>query len=361
VTTDRRSFNPRLTRRGAVLGCLSAAAAAPLGQVALAAESAVNVSAYGGIVNEYLAKTFGVPFEKQTGIKVNWGSNASLALAKLQNTSGTPAQWDIVVLTGAEYLTAIDQKLIAPWDYSVIDATNIPPEYKQSHGVKFSLYLWVMAWDKRVISDAQAPKTLAEFWDTGKYKGKRSLYSNVSDGSILEFALLADGVKLDQLYPLDIDRALRSLERLGRDNIIWHSTNQEPVQQLTSGAVPLATAFDGRLIAANRSGGQIGFTADYSAVSGNPYCVIATSERKREAFQLLNFMLTNTEADAEYMKLTNYAVPNTKALALVPQNVLDILPTSPALKDKVFVKDDVWWAQNLAKATAKFKEWQLSG
>jgi putative spermidine/putrescine transport system substrate-binding protein len=152
----------------------------------------------------------------------------------------------------------------------------------------------------------------------------------VSDCSVLEFALLADGVKLDQLYPLDIDRALRSLDRLGRDNIIWHSTNQEQVQQLTSGAVSLATAFDGRLIAANRSGGQIGFTADYSAVSGNPYCVIAKSERKAEAFQLLDYMLTNVGADAELMKLTNYAVPNTKALALVPQSVLDMLPTRPA-------------------------------
>ena len=354
----RDLIGPTKLRRRAMLGGLSAAA---LTGPARAQAKTVNVSAYGGIVNEYLAKTFGDPFEKQTGIKVNWGSNASLALAKLQNTSA-PAQWDIVVLTGAEYLTAIDQKLIVPWEYGTqIDATNIPAEYRGTHGVKFSLYLWVMAWDKRVISDTQAPQTLAEFWDTSKYKGKRSLYSNVSDGSILEFALLADGVKVDQLYPLDIDRALRSLNRLGRDNIIWHATNQEPVQQLTSGAVSLATAFDGRLIAANRAGGQIGFTANYSAVSGNPYAVIASSERKKEAFQLLNYMLTNVEADAEYMKLTNYAVPNTKALALVPQSVLDILPTSPALKGKVFVKDDEWWAKNLVQASAKFKEWQLAG
>jgi putative spermidine/putrescine transport system substrate-binding protein len=173
--------------------------------------------------------------------------------------------------------------------------------------------------------------------------------------------LLADGVPLHQLYPLDIDRALRSLDRLGRDNIIWHNTNAEPVQQLTSGAVPLAIAFDGRLLAANRAGGQIGFTPDYSAVSGNAYCVIASSARKTEAFKLLNYMFNQADADAEYMKLTSYAVPNTKALAMVPQNVLDILPTNPALKDKVFIKDDAWWAANLARATQKFREWQLAG
>jgi putative spermidine/putrescine transport system substrate-binding protein len=183
----------------------------------------------------------------------------------------------------------------------------------------------------------------------------------VSDGSVLELALLADGVALDKLYPLDVDRALRSLERLGRQNIIWHSTNQEPIQQLTSGAVPLATAFNGRVILANRSGAQLSYNPAYSAVSGNPYTVSRASAHKKEAFQLLNFMLTNARADAEYMQLTNYALPNTEALKLVPQEVLDQLPTSPKLRDKVFVKDDAWWAANLAKVTQKFREWQLSG
>ena len=35
--------------------------------------------------------------------------------------------------------------------------------------------------------------------------------------------------------------------------------------------------------------------------------------------------------------------------------------TSPKLKDKVFIKDDAWWAANLARVTARFKEWQLAG
>jgi putative spermidine/putrescine transport system substrate-binding protein len=340
---------------------LGGAAVAAATRPARAEQTVLNVAAYGGIVNDYLTRVFGEPFEKETGIKVNFGANASLALAKLQAASGAPAQWDIVVLTGAEYLTAIDQKLIVPYDYSIIDATNMPPQYKEPYGVKFSLFLFVMGWDKRVIPNDRAPKTLVDFWDTAKYPGKRSLYSNPSDGSVLEFALLADGVPIDKLYPLDIDRALRSLERLGRGNIIWHSTNAEPVQQLTSGAVPLATAFNGRLIAANRAGGQIGFTANQSSVSGNPYCVIASSAKQKQAFQFLNYLFTNAQADAEYMKLTNYAIPNTKALALVPQDILDILPTSPALKDKVFIKDDKWWADNLVRASAKFKEWQLAG
>ncbi len=348
----------RRTLLGAAAGALSAPAL--LGR-ARAEPVTLNVAGYGGVLNDYLTRLFGEPFERQTGIKVNFGSNASLALAKLQAASGGPAQWDIVVLTGAELLTASEQGLIEPYDYSIIDASNVPPVYKQPYGIKLSLYLFSMCWDKRQIADDHAPKTWAEFWDTQRYKGKRSLYSNVSDGSILELALLADGVATDKLYPLDVDRALRSLDRLGRANIIWHSTNQEPIQQLTSGAVPLATAFNGRVILANRAGGQLGYNPAYSAVSGNPYCVIKSSAHKREAMQLLNFMLTDTKGDAAYIEATNYAMPNTAALALVPQAVLDTLPTSPALKDKVFIKDDAWWTANLADASRKFKEWQLAG
>jgi putative spermidine/putrescine transport system substrate-binding protein len=168
-------------------------------------------------------------------------------------------------------------------------------------------------------------------------------------------------VQLHKLYPLDIDRALRSLERLGRANIIWHNTNVEPIQQLTSGAVPLASCFNGRVVVANRSGGQIGYTPAYSGVMGNPYGVVTSSVNKEEAFEYLNFMLNTPEAAAEYMKATYYAVPNTKALKLVPDDIADVLPTSQKLRGKVYIKDDAWWAANLAKATARFKEWQLAG
>jgi putative spermidine/putrescine transport system substrate-binding protein len=75
---------------------------------------------------------------------------------------------------------------------------------------------------------------------TQRFPGKRSLYSNPSDGSIIEIALLADGVPIDKLYPLDVERALTSLEKLGRQNIIWHTTNQEPIQQMTSGVVSMS-------------------------------------------------------------------------------------------------------------------------
>ena len=351
---------PAIGRRAALRG---AAGLAALGMAtgARADAKTLNVAAYGGVINDYLTKDFGEPFTARTGIKVNFGSNASLALAKLQVAAGAPSQWDITELTGSEYVEGIKQNLILPLDYSIIDGSKLVPGYKESHGVKFSSYMFAMAWDQRKIPDDKAPKTWAEFWDTRKYPGKRSLDANLTDGSSLEVALLADGVPVDKLYPLDVERGLKSFEKLGRDNIIWYNANQEPIQQLTSGAVPLATVFHGRVLLANKGGAQLGFTPAYSAVSGNYLTVIRTTGQPKEAFELIAFILNDAQAGANYMQHTNYAVPDAASFALLPKSVQDILPTSPAVHDKVFFKDDAWWAANLGPTVQRFKEWQLAG
>jgi putative spermidine/putrescine transport system substrate-binding protein len=351
-------------RRGVLRGVASGAlglTAAGVARPAFAADKQLNVAAYGGVINDYMSKDFGEPFTARTGVKVNFGSNASMALAKLQVAAGAPSQWDITELTGSEYVEAIKQNLILPFDYSIVNADNLVPGYKESHGVKFSSYMFAMAWDRRKIPDDQAPKTWAEFWDTAKYPGKRSLDANLTDGSSLEAALLADGVPVDKLYPLDVERGLKSFEKLGRGNIIWYNANQEPVQQLTSGAVSLATVFHGRILLADRGGAQLGFSPAFSAVSGNYLTVIRTTGQPKGAFELINFILSDPQAGANYMKDTNYAVPDAASFPLLPKSVQDILPTSPAMRDKVFFKNDAWWAANLAPTVQRFKEWQLAG
>ena len=352
---SRRQF----IRRSAMVAALPALAGGLAGPAFADDGKTITFACYGGSYNDNITKAFLTGFTAKTGIMVDLGANASLALAKLQ-ASAEPAQWDIVELTGPEYEVAVRQNLLLPYDYKVISAGNIPAEYKKPYGIKYALFLFVMAWDQRKIADADAPKTWADFCDTARYPGKRSLSANISDGSVLEAALLADGVAIDKLYPLDVDRAFKSLERLGNDNIIWHSTNQEPIQQLTSGEVALATSFNGRVIPADRNGAKIGFTPDYGGVSGDYLGVVKTSARAPESFKLIDHIVSDSAADAEYMKLTTYTSPNTAALKLVPPELAATLPTNPALTGKVFVKDDAWWADTLEKTLLSFKQWQLA-
>lgn len=353
---SRREF----LRQGALAGMSVPVMLAMLDRPAAGASNkVVNLAAYGGVSNDAIRQAWADPFEQETGIHVNLGSSASIALAKLQAQSGNP-QWDMVGLDGSELPLAVKQGLVERLDPKAVDLSKVPPNLKTPYGFKYAIYLFAMVYDQRKIPDARAPRTWAQFWDTRRYSTKRSLDQNIVDGSVLEAALMADGVPLSQVYPLDIERALKSLDKLGKDNIIWHSTNQEPIQQLTSGEVALATAFSGRVVIARRDGAQIQYVPEQGIASGSYFPVIKGAPNKDAAFQFLNFIATNDQAAARYMSLLTYATANVEAMKLLPKSLADVLPTSPALKGKVLFKDDGWWADHLEQATTRFKEWQAS-
>ena len=322
----------------------------------------LNFASYGGSYGDAIRKAWLDPFEKDTGIKVNLGVNASLALAKLQVMNPSGADWDIVDLTGAEYNIAVKQNMLLPMDRKVVDVSKIYPEYVGSHGYGYALYVWVMGWDRRKISDADAPKSWAEFWDMAKYPGKRTLHQVRSSWNTIEAALMADGVAPDQVNPPDVERALKSLDRLGKKNIVWSKTNQEPVQNLISGETPLAGLFTGRAIIANRGGAQIGFSLAQASVGGDSLSVIRNAKNPAEAFMLLNYIATRGDRAAEFTAITSYGVPQMDVAALLPAAATDIkdaLPTNPALKGRIVLEDDDWGATHLEQAVARFREWQL--
>jgi putative spermidine/putrescine transport system substrate-binding protein len=318
----------------------------------------LTMVSYGGSYNDNVQKSFLDPFTKETGIKVNLGENTALAQVKLQVQSNN-VQWDIAELTGSEYEIGAEQGLFEELDYKKIDASSYDEQYRKPMGIKYALFLFIMAWDQREIPDDAAPEKWSEFFDPEAYETRRSLYDGIGDGSLLEAALIADGVSKDDLYPLDVDRAFARLDKLGYDRIIFHSTNQEPIQQLTSGEVALATSFTGRVIpAVEVDKAKIGYTPNEGAISGDYLVVPKGASEKERAFELLNFIASNAEAGAHYMELTTYATANKKALDLVPADTRKQLPTSPELADRVFLKDDAYWAENFDAVTRQFKEWQ---
>ncbi|MEK9710910.1 MAG: extracellular solute-binding protein, partial [Alphaproteobacteria bacterium] len=56
----------------------------------------------------------------------------------------------------------------------------------------------VYAYDSSKVRGWNAPKTMADFFDTKAYPGKRGMRKNPK--VTLEFALIADGVPTDQVY-----------------------------------------------------------------------------------------------------------------------------------------------------------------
>ena len=318
----------------------------------------IGLASTGGVYNDVLRRVWVNDFEKSTGIRVNLSSNTSMAQTKLQTMTDNP-QWDVVELTGPWYYMAVKQDLLLPLDTEIVNLGGIPAEHVRPYGVEYALFNDCVAWDQRVIPDERQPRSWEDFWDTKALPGKRSLDVIANGAGSLEMALMADGVLPGDLYPIDVDRGFRSFERLGRENIIWARSFAETVQRLMSHEVSLATSWPYRVASANRGGAQIGTNFNQCRVDGSWLCVVKTSPNPRAAFSLINAIVSNTQASAEFSRLTHYGTPKIDSLKLLPEADAGLVPTNPVLARKLFRPDDRWWAENLVTVVRRFKEWQL--
>ncbi len=117
-------------------------------------------------------------------------------------------------------------------------------------------YVWsmVMAYDSTKL--ARAPQSWADFWNVREFPGKRGLRKGAK--YTLEVALLADGVKAEDLYkvlatPEGVSRAFAKLDQL-KPNIQWWEAGAQPPQWLAAGDVVMSAAYNGRIAAAQKEG-----------------------------------------------------------------------------------------------------------
>ena len=319
---------------------------------------AIGLAASGGVFNQVLRRVWIDRFSKQTGIRVNLSPATSLPMAKLQALSERP-QWDIFELTGPEFELALSQDLLLPLNTDIVDVSRLPAQYVKSHGVMYAIFNSCIAWDPRQIDRGREPKGWADVWDVASRPGKRSLDPVNGGAGVMEIALIADGVPLNKLYPLDVDRAFRSLDRLGQQNIIWSTSIEETVQRLISSEVALASTWPFRVERANEGGARIGYNFDQCMVEGEYLCVVKSTRNPKACFDLINYILKDPKAAAEFSRLTHYGSPNLASLKLLPKEIADVIPTNPVLSEKLFPADDVWWSKNLQPVAARFKKWQL--
>ena len=360
-----RGSSRRLFLKGAALTSVAGLAApailsyANIFGRAQAAEGTINFVTYGGFYGDAIKKYLIEPFIAESRIDVSMGVNSTLAGLKLQVASGQ-VQWDLVEIAAGEFVAGLKENLFEPLDFNIIDAGKVPAFARHDYGIEYALFLNGMGYDRSKIKDEDAPQTWAEFWDTERYPGLRSLSSHISDEPTLEAALLADGAPLDKLYPLDVQRAFASLKKIGKKNIVWQNSNQAPVNFLEQHEGPLAEIASGRVLIANEKGADLGFVYNQLQLAGDYLVVPRGAPNKEAAFHLINFIVNNDQAAANWMKATSYTISNSAAGTLLPQDIADRLPTSPKMAGKYFRKDAQWWGENYGEVTLQFEEFLTS-
>jgi len=319
----------------------------------------VVVCSYGGSYQEAERKAFFEPFEKETGIKVReaeWSGEYSKLKAMVE--SGTIV-WDLVtVAEGSTIARGISEGVFEPIDYKILDRNKYFVDAVTDYSVGIDFYSTVLGYNsKDYAPGVKHPSSWADFWDTKNYPGARSLRNDPR--TTLEFALLADGVSMDKIYPLDIDRAFNSLDRIKGSVKVWWTSGHQPAQLLADREVKLVSAFNGRIwTAATKDSMPLNVDWNQGCLDLDSWVIVKGTKNYDAAMALIEFS-SRPEVQIELTKYINYGPTNPEAYNHLSQSARTVLPTSPENRPKQFVFNGKWWAQNESKVVERWNQWLL--
>ena len=209
-----------LIRSALALGVAPAALALGGGAARAQAGKEVVLVNYGGVAMKAFDEAYVKPFAAQGGKLVLDGSGPlnGKILTMVQSRHVT---WDICDAGITTLAELGPHNALEKIDYSIVDKTKLTPEFAYEEGVVNYMFSSVLAWDKSKIS---GEPTLADFFDTKKYPGRRMMRKDSQ--AMLELALIADGVPKDKLYPLDVKRAFAKIATIKKDLLFWSSGSE---------------------------------------------------------------------------------------------------------------------------------------
>jgi putative spermidine/putrescine transport system substrate-binding protein len=356
-----------LTRRAFLRRLAGSSMALGLGLTARYAQSqprVVRVLSGGGSPDACWRTAVWEPFSRQTGIRIQDTGGISLARIKAAVASHT-IEWDITETFGEIIAVGTERGWFetVPWD-ELAHAQDLVEEARhfdyRNTGVGMFFFSAVIGWNTNAFPDPhEAPATWADFWNVDEFPGPRALFA--SPLHQIEIALLADGVPPDRLYPLDLDRAFASLDRIKPHVKAFWETGAQQVQLLASGEVVLSSVWNGRMFAAQRENQPVDFTFNQGIISLDPYSVLKGARNISDAWKVMNAMIA-PQMQASFARCIGYGPTNAKAFDYLDPKIQAQLPSAPEnIKHQV-----VWnlseWAKGIfeAKLVERYNAWKLS-
>lgn len=294
------------------------------------------------------------PFEKETGIKVVDVAGSSLAKLKAMAESGT-VEWDIADVIGAWVILGDRERLFDTIDLSAIDTKGYPAGSVYSTAVAVDTYTIGFAYNKHAFEGRKAPQSWSDFWNTKDFPGARALFDDPRNA--LEFALLADGVPRDRLYPLDVNRAFLKLDELKPHVSFFFKQWEQSGRALADGSVALSVFNMARAYPMMKMGAPI-FPVWNGAATGYDYLVIPRGTKNRDnAVKFIAWYANNPEAQASLAREFAQGPVNPKGLEFLSAEEREEM--SSAHQSETFVWNWEWWADHLANMEERWNGWKL--
>ncbi len=339
-----------------IVGCLSVAIAGWSIQAAQARD--LTVVSWGGSYQDAQRKIYFEPFAKKSGkplLEESWDGGIGVVAAKVK--AGTP-NWDVIQVEAEELSLGCADGFYEKIDWSKVGGKDkFLPAAVSDCGVGAIVWSTALSYDANRLKEA--PKSWADFWDVTKFPGKRGLRRGPKYA--LEFALMADGVKVDDVYkvlgtPEGVDRAFKKLDQL-KPHIVWWEAGAQPLQLLASGEVVMTSAYNGRVSGINKTEGR-NFKVVWpgSLYAIDSWVILKNSPNKDAGMDFITFA-SAPENQVKLPEYIAYGLPNKEAASRVAPELQKDLPTAPENLAGAAVLNTDFWVDNIEELNKRFNAW----
>lgn len=348
------AFNP--SRRRLLHTTAGVATAFALPASVLAQNRQIVVAEPGGPYSGAYRKAFFDPFEKATGIRVVSVVREAQPVAQFTAMVETKNYiWDVTTLALGSDIPILEARgLLEPIGLKAAEFPGMMPGSVRENWLGVDVYSTVIGYRSDKFG-TNGPQNWADFWDVKKFPGRRGMRSNPLD--TLEEALMADGVPIDKLYPLDVDRAFRSLDKI-KPQVAWWTSGAQSAQLIQSGEVDMICAWNGRLQAVIDGGAPVSIVWNQGTYSMEGWGIPKGTPRAEMAKAFVRFC-ADAKRQSEITEQLAYGPTNLKAYEYIAAKRAAVLPTAPQNIKQMGLANPEWWHQNREKVSERFITWMV--
>jgi putative spermidine/putrescine transport system substrate-binding protein len=316
----------------------------------------VYIRTTGGAAEEGFRRAWYDPLFKETGIEmIPTAIEPAKIMAMVQANNVT---LDITAQTAPELTLLGRRGMLENIDYGRFTKTNKSDlDEATDHWLVCTVYATVLGYNKEAFGEKH-PRSWADFWNTTTFPGRRSLQDGGLEYPNLEQALLADGVPMDRLYPLDVDRAFKKLHEIREHVVKWWDSGAVSAQLLSDKIALMGSIWDSRAQPLIKAGAPIAIEWNQAMRNVWALGIVRGAPNADLAYTALDYG-SSPKVQAAIAREVVSAPGNLRAFEYIDPAFASTLCTAPDLVKLGFVNNAEWWVDNLPMVSERWREFLL--
>lgn len=327
---------------------------------AKAASKRLVVRDSGGVYTDIYTRTLYKPFQQATGIEVVGVASGAEPTAQIKSIVETGAKtWDMAELSfPAVYLLSRKDKVyLEPVNLDGNAAVaKIPAQFRDQYAIGHNVYTTVMTYRSDAFKGGKMPASWADLWDAKAFPGRRALRKFPFD--TIEEALMAAGTPPSSVYPCDLDKAFKSLDRVKPNIDIWWTTGAQCEQLLKSGEVAMASSWLARVLPAIDAGAPLAIAWDGHIYGPQGFGIMKGGDNVDACRQFVAFC-ADPKRQAEVASALAVGPTHPDAFQYIDAKRAKNLPTFPDNLKRGVRIDPSYWPAHQDVAIERFNDWVL--